>query len=49
MNNQQARIEAHLERLRANHEDRRTVDLVSQTQLAGEGYLLSALDADLND
>jgi hypothetical protein len=49
MNNQQARLEAHLDHLRYNHEDARTVDLVHQTALLAEGYDLRALDHDLND
>lgn len=48
MNNQQARIRAHLEQLAdEGHTEARTVDLFDQASLEHEGYLLSNLDRDL--
>ena len=47
MNNQQARIEALLEDAAEYATSAREVDLVTQTELAAEGYDLRALNRDL--
>ncbi len=47
MNNQQARIRALLEDAALTASSAREVDMVTQTELAGEGYDLRSLTKDL--